>query len=93
MNDMMDTMDRMMDSMMGGMGLFMLLALILIAVVIGTVIYLAIRAGSPPRRQVEGPRELLERRLAAGEISPDEYYERESALRSGQPTQTRPGRG
>jgi uncharacterized membrane protein len=92
MNDMMDNMDRMMDSMMGGMGLFMLLALILIAIVIGTAIYLAIRAGSPSGRQVEGPRELLERRLAAGEITPEEYYERESALRSGQPNRSSPGR-
>ena len=83
---MMDSMDRMMDSMMGGMGLFMLLGIVLIAIVIGTAIYLAIRAGSATRQQVEGPRELLERRLASGEITPEEYYERESALPRGEPT-------
>lgn len=77
---MMDNMDRMMDSVMGGMGVLMLVGVVLIAIVIGTAIYLAIRAGSGAREQVEGPRELLERRLASGEITPEEYYERESAL-------------
>ena len=36
-------------------------------------------------RTMDRPRELLNRRLAAGEIGVEEYYERESALRSGEP--------
>jgi uncharacterized membrane protein len=89
MHDTMDRIGDMMDGMMGGMGLFMLVGLILVAVVIGSVIYVAIRAGSGGRREVEGPRELLDRRLASGEITPEEYFERESVLRSAQPSKGR----
>jgi len=36
-----------------------------------------------------GTRENLQQRLAAGQITPEEYFERESALRDGDP----PARG
>jgi uncharacterized membrane protein len=71
--------------MMGGMGLMMLVGLLVVAIVIGVTIYLAVRAGVGSDRLHEPePRALLERRLAAGEISPEEYFERESALRDSQ---------
>ncbi len=38
-------------------------------------------------------RALLDRRLAMGEIDVDEYYERESALRSAEPARPRRSRG
>ncbi|CAN5252501.1 hypothetical protein BH20ACT9_BH20ACT9_20980 [soil metagenome] len=40
------------------------------------------RKGERPQ---DTPRALLERRLAAGEIGPEEYLEREAILRSGAP--------
>lgn len=40
------------------------------------------RKGERPQ---DSPRALLERRLAAGEIGPEEYFEREAILRSGAP--------
>ncbi len=70
--------------MMGGMGLMMLVALLVVAVVVGLAIYLAIRGGVGERLREPEPRDVLERRLAAGEISPEEYFERESALRDSQ---------
>ena len=79
----------MMDGM-SGMGLLMLVALIVIAVVIGVAIYLAIRAGTGERRREPDAHELLRKRLASGEIAPEEYYERESAL--GPPAGARRGR-
>ena len=38
-----------------------------------------------PRDGLGRARSILNRRLATGEISVEEYYERESALRSGDP--------
>ncbi len=70
--------------MMGGMGLMMLVSLLVVAIVIGVAVYLAIRAGVGGRMREPEPRELLERRLAGGEISAEEYFERESALRDSQ---------
>lgn len=40
------------------------------------------RKGERPQ---DSPRALLERRLAGGEIGPEEYFEREAILRSGAP--------
>jgi F0F1-type ATP synthase membrane subunit c/vacuolar-type H+-ATPase subunit K len=66
--------------MMGGMGLMMLVALLIVAIVIG----FAIRAGVGGGIREPEPREVLQRRLAAGEITAEDYYERESALRESQ---------
>lgn len=72
--------------MMGGMWIVMLIVALLVAAIIGVAIYLAVRAGQGGRSpQAEPPRETLQRRLAAGEITPEEYYERESALREAEP--------
>jgi uncharacterized membrane protein len=47
---------------------------------------LALRMVARPRRDgLSGARSLLHKRLAAGEIDVDEYYERESALRQSEP--------
>ncbi len=70
--------------MMGGMGLMMLVALLIVAIVIGFAIYVAIRAGVGGGIREPEPREVLQRRLAAGEITAEDYYERESALRDSQ---------
>lgn len=67
--------------MMGGMGLMMLIGLVLIAVVIGVAVYLAVRAAQANGPHETTARETLQQRLARGDITPDEYYERESALR------------
>ena len=67
------------------MGLGMVIwTLVAIALVAG-LIYAAVRVGRSRGWLDDSARRTLDRRLAAGEISPEEYYERESALRSGQP--------
>lgn len=68
--------------MMGGMGAMMLIGLLVLAIVIGLAVYLAVRAAQATGSQSEPTaREVLQQRLARGEITSDEYYERESALR------------
>ena len=71
----------MMDGMGAMMGVMMLLGLLLLAVVIGVAVYLGVRAAHRPGSKEPAAHELLQRRLAAGEITADEYYERESLLR------------
>jgi len=71
--------------MMGGMGLLMLVVLLVVAAVIALAIYLAIRAGSGSSPREPSARERLQHRLAGGEITPEEYYERDSALREAEP--------
>jgi uncharacterized membrane protein len=52
----------------------------------GAVAYMAVRAfGRPVTDGGSAARALLDRRLAMGEIDVEEYYERESALRSSRP--------
>lgn len=71
----------MMDGMGGMMGTMMLLGLLLLAIVIGVAVYLGVRAAQRPGKQELTAHEALQHRLAAGEITPEEYYERDSALR------------
>ena len=66
--------------MMAGMGALMLIAFLVVVVVIGVVVYFAVRAGIRSGDRDPDARELLQRKLAAGEISTEEYYERESVL-------------
>jgi len=60
----------------------MFVGLLVLLAVLGAAAYIGMRAlrRGEPRR--ESAREVLDRRLAAGELSPEEYFERESALRS-----------
>jgi uncharacterized membrane protein len=53
------------------------------ALLVAAVVYLLVTA-LPWRRSErrDSARETLDRRLALGEISPEEYYEREAVLRS-----------
>jgi uncharacterized membrane protein len=77
--------------MMGGVdgGLMLIAALacalpLLVGLV--AVAYFGLRGRRPAGgRGLGGARELLERRLAGGEIGVEEFYERESALRSAEP--------
>ncbi len=75
--------------MMAGMALLWILALLLLGLVIAAGIFVGVRAAHRLRGDRESPLEVLERRLASGEISEQEYYERESILRSSRT----PGRG
>lgn len=75
----------MMDMDMSWMGPWMMVGLLVLIVLVGSVGFLAVRAARGGRMTLDSPRELLERRLAAGELDTDEYYERESALRSSEP--------
>ncbi|HEV2074922.1 MAG TPA: hypothetical protein VGR10_01645 [Thermoleophilaceae bacterium] len=77
---------------MGLMAIIMVVVALIAVAGLLAVVYVGGRALRPSRdRQIEdSARALLDRRLAAGEISSEEYYERESALRSAQPS--RPAR-
>lgn len=75
----------MMNMDMSWMGPWMMAGLVLLVVVATVTGLLALRAPRGRRRVVDSPRELLDRRLATGEIETDEYYERESALRASEP--------
>ena len=77
----METTERcdMMD-MMGGMGIMLLIGVLLLAVVIGVAVYLGTRAARSGGPSEPTAREMLQQRLARGEIPPAEYYEREAAL-------------
>ncbi|MBA2240062.1 MAG: SHOCT domain-containing protein [Solirubrobacterales bacterium] len=65
--------------MAGWMGAMMLLGVLLLALLIGFAVYLGARAASTGPKQASA-REALRHRLAAGEITPDEYRERASLL-------------
>jgi len=76
--------------MMGEMTLWMLVGLLLVALVIAAAVYLAVRAAGDGGGREGGPRATLRRRLASGEISTEEYREREAALDD---RSSRPDRG
>ena len=75
--------------MMSGMGLMMLIGVMLLATVIAVAVYLGVRAAQQPQQpqqpQPLTARERLQHRLAAGEITTDEYYERAALLRADEP--------
>jgi len=75
--------------MMGFMSLWMLVGILVLVALVGGVAYLAVRSGRPHLPPGDDARTLLNRRLAAGEITPEDYFERESALRSGEPPPSR----
>lgn len=74
---------------MGLMALAMIVIAVIIAVAVGVVVYGAIRATRGSRSELDDPRAVLNRRLASGDITPEEYFERESVLRSGEAGQPR----
>lgn len=79
-----------MGGMMAGMGAWMLLWAVVTVLVLGLAVVGAISIGralvqrrTPElhgRVQPEGPREILQRRYASGEIDEDEYLRRLSGL-------------
>jgi uncharacterized membrane protein len=71
-----------MGDMMSWMGIFAIVGLLLFLALIAAGVYLGIRLVRPGLEKDSG-RALLERRLAAGEIEVDEYYEREAVIREG----------
>jgi len=75
-----------MGASVGTMMLAMFVCFAVLLAAIGAAVYFGARAA----RRIEGgvdnvARELLDRRLAAGEITPEDYFERESALRDAAP--------
>ena len=69
--------------MMGSMGLMMLFALFALFALIAAAVYVGVRLARGTGSD-ESARSVLDRRFAAG-LSAEEYYERESALRSAAP--------
>lgn len=70
--------------MPGGMGAMMLIGLLLLLALIGVAVYVAVRAAQRPHERVTPARDVLRDRLASGDITPEEYYERDSVLRDGE---------
>lgn len=69
--------------MMEWMGLGFLILAVILAGLLAAAIYVGVRAGVGwGRRGDDGPKDVLDRRFAAGEIDADEYHERLAALRS-----------
>jgi uncharacterized membrane protein len=65
----------------------MLVGAVVVLAAVGAAVYVGVRgARQSPQVEPESARALLDRRLATGEIGPEEYYEREAALRDAQPT-------
>jgi uncharacterized membrane protein len=73
---------------MGFMSLWMFLGLLVFLAVVAGAVYVGIQLTRRDDDHLEGAQQLLDRRLASGEISPEEYAERQSTLRSDPP----PGR-
>lgn len=77
--------------MMGMDGLLMLAAMLICLLAVSLLVigaaWVGVRATRSTRHVDRGRegRAMLDRRLAGGEISVEEYYERESALRSADP--------
>lgn len=73
---------------MGVTMVLMLVGSLILLAAIGAALYLGIRAtrhrDDGELVQGEPARAVLDRRLATGEISTEDYYERESALRDAQ---------
>jgi uncharacterized membrane protein len=68
--------------MMNSMGIWALLVLLILLAGIAAAVYVGVRAAKgPARSEGDAPRDALRRRLAAGEISLDEFHERDAALR------------
>ena len=70
----------------GGWILSVLVTLLVVALIVVGIVWLVrtVAAGTPTHiadQQNESPRELLDRRLAAGEISQEEYGSLRAALR------------
>ncbi len=70
----------MIDGMMSWMIVSGLVGLVLLLALIAAGVYLGIRLARPRLKQDSG-RGLLDRRLAAGEIEVEDYYERDAVLR------------
>lgn len=68
--------------MMGGMAIAVLVGLLALAVGVGVAVYLGVRAVQRSTSGLPSAQETLQHRLAAGELTVDEYHEREAALRA-----------
>jgi len=71
----------MMGDMMSWMSVFGLLGLVLLIALIAAGVYLGVRLARP-RVENDSGRALLDRRLAAGEIDVEDYYERDAVFRA-----------
>ena len=70
------------DHMDDGWGVGMIVMMVLFAVVIGACIFWVVRSTTATTIAVpqESPKEILERRLAQGDIAPEEYRDRVATL-------------
>lgn len=67
------------------MGIWALLLLLVLLAGVAAAVYVGVRAAGGPRSQAPSPVDVLERRLATGEIDRQEYEDRRRALRDGDP--------
>ena len=70
--------------MMDTMGLWALVVLVILIAGVALAAYAGVRASRGRQLPTaEDAQQILQRRLASGDITPEEFYERDSALRSG----------
>lgn len=70
-----------MDGMICGMAVLGVIAALVLIVGIGGAVYFALRLARPTTNR-KSAQEVLDHRLASGEIEVDDYHERQAALRS-----------
>ncbi|MDQ4071609.1 MAG: hypothetical protein M3088_01875 [Actinomycetota bacterium] len=58
---------------------------LLVLLVVGALLFLGVRAVTGGRLSGNSARAILDRRLATGDLSPEEYFELDSVLRSSEP--------
>jgi uncharacterized membrane protein len=67
--------------MMGWMSVWMVAGLVLFLALVAGAVYLVIQLTRRDPDDLASGQEILERRLASGEISPEEYARRQSTMR------------
>jgi uncharacterized membrane protein len=78
--------------MMGSMGLMMFLGMVALFTLIAAAVYVGVRFARGTGLS-DSARATLDHRFASGEISVEDYHERESALRSASPGSGKGRRG
>jgi uncharacterized membrane protein len=71
--------------MMGWMSVWMVIGFLLFVAIVAAAVYLVIQLTRRDQDDLASGQEILERRLASGEISPEEFAERQSIMRGDQP--------
>jgi uncharacterized membrane protein len=73
--------------MMGWMSIWMVIVFVVFLALVAGAVYVGIQLTQRDEDRLEGAQEVLDRRLASGEISPEEYAERQAVMRRDPPAE------